>query len=299
MKKLLILVSFFIMTNCAREAKQPMNPLYQSVPREIQGWKAEAEDKTYNRETLFDYINGGAEHYLTYQFREVLVRRFVHPEHPDVEIVLDIYDMSISEDAFGLFTSEREDEETGIGQGSEFGGGLLRFWKDKYFVSIVVLGDVPNAKSVMMELARAVAEAIPSTGNKPAMLTLLPREGLIESEIRYFHASNTLNNYYYVANENILNLGPDTDCVLAQYEREGESGFLLLVRYKDESQSQAAYDSFLRNYMPEGRETGFALTENQRWTAANTSQQYLTVVFDAPEKSWAQSLLSSISFGRR
>jgi len=276
-----------------------MNPLYQSVPSEVQGWKAEAEDSTYNRDTLFNYINGGAEHYLTYQFSEVMVRRFVHPEHPDVEIVLDIYDMSISEDAFGLFTSEREDEEAGIGQGSEFGGGLLRFWKDRYFVSILAVGDVPNAKSVMMELARAVAAAIPSTGDKPAMLSLLPREGLIEAEVRYFHAMNTLNNHYYVANENILNLGPDTDCVLAQYLREGESGFLLLVRYKDASQLHAAYDSFLKNYMPEGRETGLALTENQRWTAASTSQQYLTVVFDAPQKSWAQSLLSSISFGGR
>ncbi len=276
-----------------------MNPVYQSAPREVQGWKAEGEDKTYNRETLFDYINGGAEHYLTYQFREVLVRRFVHPERPDVEIVLDLFDMSTSEDAFGLFTSEREDEEIGIGQGSEFGGGLLRFWKDKYFVSIMVTGDVPSAKPAMMELARRVAATIPAIGEKPALLTVLPREGLVEREIRYFHAFNTLNNHYYVASENILNLGPDTDCVLAQYQRERKSGFLLLVRYKNESQSQAAYDSFLSNYMPEGRKTGLAQTENQRWTAAKIHQQYLAVVFDAPEQSWAESLLFGISLGGR
>ena len=34
------------------------------LPREIDGWRAGAHDATYNRETLFDYIDGAAEPYL-------------------------------------------------------------------------------------------------------------------------------------------------------------------------------------------------------------------------------------------
>ena len=271
-----------------------MNELYQSIPKKLQDWIAEDKDEIYNRETLFNYINGGAELYLTYTFKEALVRRFVNARQPDMEIVLDIFDMDSSEEAFGIFSSEREDEEIGIGQDSEYGGGLLRFWKDRYFISMVVLGDEQAAKPVMFELAHTVADAITSTGNKPLILDNIPKEGLIEREIRYFHAVNCLNNYYYIASENILNLGKNTQCVFAPYRMDQETGYLLLVQYVNEQQAEAAYESFLEIYMPEARETGFAQMENKKWTMAKINGQYIMIVFEAPDKDRASKLLSGV-----
>ena len=285
MKILLILSTLLILTNCAGEN---VNELYQSIPKKLQDWIAEDKDEIYNRETLFDYINGGAELYLTYTFKEALVRRFVNARQTDMEIVLDIFDMDSSEEAFGIFSSEREDEEIGIGQDSEYGGGLLRFWKDRYFVSMVVLGDEQAAKPVMFELAHTVADAITSTGNN------IPQEGLVEREIRYFHAVNCLNNYYYIASENILNLGKETKCVFAPYRIDQETGYLLLVQYVNEQQAEAAYESFLEIYMPEARETGFAQMENKKWTMAKINGQYIMIVFEAPDKDRASKLLSGV-----
>ena len=272
-----------------------MNELYQSIPKKVQDWSAQEDDEIYNRETLFDYINGGAELYLTYTFREAFVRRFVKADEPDMEILLDVYDMGSSEEAFGIFSIERQDPDIGIGQDSEYGGGLLRFWKDRYFVSMVVLGDEQTAKPVMMELGRAVADAILSTGSKPLILDNIPQEGLVEREIRYFHAVQCLNNYYYTASENILDLGKETQCVFAPYLRDMENGYLLLVQYVNEQQAKAAYESFLETYMPEARETGFARMENNRWTMAKIIRQYVMIVFEAPDSDWALKLLSEVT----
>ncbi|MFC1733958.1 DUF6599 family protein [candidate division KSB1 bacterium] len=236
-----------------------------------------------------------AELYLTYDYRETWVRRYIHPDEPEWEIVLDIYDVSSSEEAFGIFTSEREDEDIGIGTDSEYGGGLMRFWKDRYFVSMVVLGDEGAARPVMFEIGRAVADAISQEGARPALLETLPEEGLREREIRYFHSMQVLNNHYYISSENILNLGRNTDCVFTEYRISGDTGFLLLIRYENMQQAHAGYEQFVEEYMPEGRESGYALMENGRWTSVRHSENLVVAVFDAPDTDWASQLISGIS----
>ena len=65
-----------------------MSDLYQALPDKILDWKATGKDEIYNRDTIFKYIDGGAELYLTYGFKQVYVRRFVNPSQD--EIILDI-----------------------------------------------------------------------------------------------------------------------------------------------------------------------------------------------------------------
>jgi hypothetical protein len=106
-------------------------------PPEAAGWKWDREGATFKGESLYDYIDGAAEVYLAYNYRQASVRRYVKPNQPD--IIADVYQMGSSEDAFGVFSLEHQDPEAGIGQGSEFGGSLLRFWKGRYFVTVAFL----------------------------------------------------------------------------------------------------------------------------------------------------------------
>lgn len=292
MRNIFALATLTLCMDCVEEVvKEP----YHSFPREIRQWSVREDDRFYDRQTLYNYIDGGAELYLTYHFQEAFIRRFTKAGDPETEIVLDVYDMGSSEEAFGIFSCEREDEEIGVGQDSEYGGGLLRFWKDRYFVSMVALGGEEEAKPVMMELARTVAEAIPSTGERPRLVSRLPGEGLVEDEIRFFHTMQCLNNRYFIASENILELDEETDCVFAAYERDRETGFVLLVQYVDERDAESAYGSFLQVYMPEADPSGSARMENGRWTLARTEGPYLFVVFDAPTREWGERILSEIA----
>jgi hypothetical protein len=267
----------------------------ESIPREISGWQADAADEVYDRETLYEYIDGGAELYLTYAFQNVFARRFVKQDAP--EIVLEIYDMNSSQDAYGIFSSERQDEEVGIGQDSEYGGGLLRFWKDKYFVSVLAIGDEQTAKPVVFELGMKVAEAIPAVGERPDLLKYLPQENLLKNRIRFFHTHTILNRQYYLAGENILNLDRQTYCVFAPYQIDKNKSFLLIIHYENRSQAETSYLSFLANYLPEALGTGFAQLENGKWAMIKTSGKFLFIVFEAPSKEWASGLLSKVMRG--
>lgn len=270
-----------------------MKNLFKNIPKEILVWKSKVKDEIFNRDTIFKHINGGAELYLAYDFKQVFVRKFSEPR--DNEIIMDIYDMGSSNDAFGVFTSEREDDDAGIGQGSEYSSGLLRFWKDRYFVSILAVGDDRAAKPAIFKLGKAVATLIKSTGSEPDLLKHLPRKNIDKKRIRFFHTQLLLNKHYFVSDENILNLNNQTDCLMAEFPDKNESStFLLLIQYKTNTQARNAHDKFLRIYMPEAKDSGYIKTENQKWSIAKIDQDMVKIVFDAPSKSQALDLLKAI-----
>lgn len=295
MRRIRVLLLLFLIINCSGGN---VEELYQSIPKQVQQWKTEDKDEIYNRETLYNYMDGGAELYLAYDFKKVWVRRFTGPD--ENEIVLDIYDMGSSAEAFGIFSCGREDEEADIGQGSEYGSGLLRFWKDRYFVSIVAIGDEQIAEQPILELGKVVADAIAQPGSEPELIKYLPEKNLRKNRISYFHSNISLNNVFFIASENILDLTNKTNCVFAEYTvNGGDTGYLLLIQYENEDQAKEAYELFLKNYMPEAVETGFAQMENKKWTMAKTEQNIVTIVFEAPNKAWASELQSTVTLYER
>jgi hypothetical protein len=267
--------------------------MQEYVPTEISGWKAQDEVETYDRETIFDYIDGAGEVYLMYDFQKVMVSHFVKAEQPN--ILLELFDMGSSQDAFGIFSHAREGENQDIGQGSEYRGGLLCFWKSRFFVCVSAERETPEAKTAVEDMAKDIAEKIEVTGAKPEMLDFLPDEGLDSSTVRYFHKHTTLNYHYFIASENILNLSPQTEAALATYQPD--EAHLLCLRYPDQQQAKEALNSFVTAYIPEAKESGVVQTEDGKWVAARRRGALVVVVFDAPTKARAQDLMKAVKAG--
>jgi len=290
MKQIKILIFFFLILSCNGGR---VDSLFKSIPKQILEWKAVEKDVFYNRKTLYDYMDGGAEMYLAYNFQRVFTRRYQGPE--DNEITLDVYDMGSSPEAFGIFSCDREDPDVGIGQGSGYGTGLLRFWKDRYFVSIIAIGDDKIAEPAILELGKAVASAIDSTGPEPPILNWLPETGLIKNRTSFFHSDISLNNRFFIASENILQLSDKTNGVLAEFLAYGKKkSYLLLIEYEDAARAKLAYETFVNSYMPEAGDTGSVQTENGKWTVVKTDQNILTIVLEAPKVDWAQTLQTEV-----
>jgi len=269
--------------------------LAASLPISVMDWKASGKDMVYDRTTLFDYLDGGAEVYLAFGYREVLVRKFA--DEAKNEINLDIYDMGTSAEAFGMFSCDRQDPEAGLGQESEYGLGLLRFYQGRYFVSITVSGDEAKAEAAILELGRKIAPKLGPAGPPPELLKLLPAAGLKKSRTSYFHNAVHLSNRYFVASENILNLDETTECAFAEYAMDsGEAGSLLLIRYPDGAKAQAAAVSFRKSYLPEADAQGAALTENKKWTMTAVRDRIVTVVFEANSKKFAADLQAAVIY---
>jgi hypothetical protein len=273
--------------------KEKMN-LGISWPEAAEGWKWDGKEEIYESRAIFDYIDGAGEVYLAYNFKTLIVRQFEKTGYP--HIIAELYDMGSSNDAYGIFSLERQDEEAGIGQGSEFGGGLLRFWKGKYFVSIYADGQGPDAGQTILGLGRAIAHFIQLTGQAPKLVNALPdgKMGLVEKSIRYLHSHILLNQRFFIATQNILNLNPKTEVVLAQYLRAGKKMHLLLARYPDGKEAEAALRSFKRAYMPEVSEKGLLQTEDKTWTATKQVNEFVLIVFGAGSEREGKELIEGV-----
>ena len=281
--------------------KENVNPKI-ILPSEVGGWKWDGKDMKYNSRTLFDYIDGAAELYLAYGFQNLVVRRFEKPGQPS--IMAELYEMATSEDAYGVFSFEHQDEPVGIGQGSEFGGGLLRFWKGKYFVSVYAEGEGKEVEPAILGSGRAMDNAISATGPEPKIIQYLPGQtfGLVDKSIRYLKSHVLLNQRFFVSHQNILGLSRETEATLATYLRDRQKVHLLLIRYPNSPKAKEAFQSFTKAYMPDAAGKDRVKTEDRKWTFARQPNDYILIIFGAPRESDAEALLKATEeklMGRR
>ncbi len=203
-----------------------------TLPLEVAGWRAVDGGEVYDTETIFQYIDGHAEVYLAYGMERCLARRYSGPDG-EPGIVLDLFELASAEDAFGVFTHDRDGDEIDIGQGALLRTGWLSFWKGRWFGSVYAEGESEAAYDTVIAIARAAADAITDEGEAPALVSELPVDGLDERSVRFFHTQEILNSVVYLGFDNVLRFGPETDAVLGKYERQVGSGWLLLVDYPD------------------------------------------------------------------
>jgi len=83
----------------------------------------------------------------------------------------------------------------------------------------------------LWELAEAVSTALPSDGERPALMTRLPADGLVERSAIFFHEEMSIQNEVWLGGENLLGLSYETDGVLARYDVGDAVARLLLVQY--------------------------------------------------------------------
>ncbi|MDZ4165197.1 MAG: DUF6599 family protein [Smithellaceae bacterium] len=290
-----LLVTIWMFTGAAMAAEKEKGKMDSviSLPSEAASWKWDGKEERHNAKTLFAYMNGAAELYLAYGFQHLTVRRYEKPDRP--AITVELYEMASSADAYGVFTFERQDEPAGIGQGSEFGGGMLRFWKGRYFAAVYAEGEGAEVVSALLAMGRVTADAVFETGPEPEWIALLPGRnfGLVERSVRFFRSHVLLNQRFFIAHQNILNLSRQTEALLAQYLQDEQKTHLLLLRYPDGKAAGEAYQSFMKAYLPDAGGKNGSKTEDQRWTLARRNAEMVLILFGAPTETAAEALIQA------
>jgi Family of unknown function (DUF6599) len=270
----------------------PLEELQKALPVKVMDWTKAGEDQFYDSQTIFDYIDGAGEVYRAYHMQRCLSRRYVTPQGP--AIILDLFEMASSYDAFGVFTHDPDGEALRVGQGAVYRSGWLGFWKDRFFISLYADEETDAAPQALRELAGKVASLIKKEGPKPQILSRLPKRGLQAGSIRYFHDHPVLNRHYFVSTENILHLGGQTEAVLSTYQLKEGAAQVLLIRYPDEEKAKEAHSSFLKHYLPDADPSGLAQLENKRWCGASVKGSLLAVVLEADSRGIAGDLLGGL-----
>ncbi|MDH4223343.1 MAG: hypothetical protein OEV55_07380 [candidate division Zixibacteria bacterium] len=249
--------------------------------------------KLYDRENLFDYMDGGAELYLSYDFQKLLVQQYKAKEK---EITVEIYQMETSEDAFGVFSLEQEGEFLQIENKAFYSSGLLKLWKDNYFVRLMDISGNDKLKDVILDLGKKVSSKIDKKGKLPELLSKLPQEGKILNSEKFFHKQIVLNNLYFLSTENLLNLDEKTSAVMADYSIGKMNLKLLLISYPDSSQANLALGNFCKKYLkttPSGKRI-IQKVEEDKFIGLELEKNYLWVTFEGKDKVKTREFLQNL-----
>jgi hypothetical protein len=194
----------------------------------IDGWTRDGAYECYARENLFDYINGAAELYLSYEFSEVVTQRYVSEEGE--QVTADIFCFESPRDAFGIYSREQSKAAPAIGVGAEgyFDRGLLGFCKGRYYVKLTGYKAEDSMKEVLWPLAEALEAKLQGTDELPPPVTWFPAEGKVKRSEQYIardFLGHTFLKSAYVA-EYDLEAGVFRAFIIEAEDAAGASGIV-------------------------------------------------------------------------
>lgn len=144
---------------------------------EIDGWSISGKIRTYTPEILYDYINGAAELYLIYGFRELWVAKYTNENQ--ASIIVEIYFHQTPEYAFGIYSQERplKDYYIDIGAQGYMISPILNFLTGNAYVKINSYSLKKNNQEVLLTFAEKLAANLGTQSSLPDILDYFPEEG--------------------------------------------------------------------------------------------------------------------------
>jgi hypothetical protein len=259
-----------------------------SLPEHFNSYQV-TDKLNYTGKELYDYINGGAELYLSYGL--VSMTGCKYNGHNLPQITVEIYEMTSAKNAFGVYTQSRDKEESDYGQGSQSFPDFILFWKDKYFVIVNTQEVTPESESAIQYLARLIDKSIPETGEIPAIVNALPKEDLVSAGFLYFHHYIWLNAYFFIANYNIIHVDENVDAVMAKYGDSNARSYLLLAEYPDAEKALEACQHLKEKYAPElSTENRFIELEDKTWFTAWIQGNQLGAIFNGISRGQTEKI---------
>ena len=140
----------------------------------VPGWSQTGPDRSYVADTLFEYMDGNAEGYLTYGF---LKMQGVTCKKGEVTFVVDLSDFGDPDSAYGMFTSNVDGRQPRqkIGMEGQIVPRRAFFAKGQYFLEIAANPE-GDYTAVLKEWMAAFEKLIPGSTTLPAALTWFPTE---------------------------------------------------------------------------------------------------------------------------
>jgi len=221
--------------------EEEVSSLHHLLP-DVVTWKIPEAPQDYLPETLFEYINGAAEIYLSYDFKELTVGQYEKGDS-NASLIIEIYDMGSEKNSFGIYSAERFPDSQFISLGNQ--GYLeeetLNFIVGKYYIKLLCFDSGEESANFLKLFSQEVVKRVKDKGNLPPVLDIFPKQGLVRNSekfiLRNFMGYSFFHNGY-LANYKLEDL--EFDCFLIE-GKDAEDAQNMLNQYlkrKDEQSVQ-------------------------------------------------------------
>lgn len=181
--------SSFVLFVFVLSCENPQKGLDQLFPGPgfEKGWSWFGMPTHYSPEDLYDYIDGEAELYLSYGFKELATLTYFWGSADDTFFVVDIYDMGTSLNGFGLYSNYRHPgyRFEDIGTEAIVSDLGIKFYQGRYVVELRTGDGSGKTEKAIRVVAQKISERIDEPAEPPEILAFLPQENRVEKTLRY------------------------------------------------------------------------------------------------------------------
>ncbi|UCG50596.1 MAG: hypothetical protein JSW58_10335 [Candidatus Latescibacterota bacterium] len=213
---------------------------------DIEGWTKDGDPLVFFPETLFEYINGAAEVYLSYDFEKLAALSYDSGEKKSVTV--DVYQHRDLRNAFGIYSQEKPAKGNFLPIGTQgyYDKGVLNFFHGPHYVKIAGFYLEDEDQDFLTSLATEVAKRIGGEPAFPTAFSCFPESGKIE------------NSEKYIA-KHFLGHGFLGSAYTAEYETGDKNLRLFVIEAGDRSHAE----DMLKKYFELVEKKGGQVTETQ------------------------------------
>lgn len=150
-------------------------------------WIVAGPPRAFPPSELYREIDGEAELFLPFDFRELIVAYLARKSNPDVQIRVELYRHGSPRDAFGIYSQHRfpGQETVPVGPSAAIvSDASLDFFRGERFVRIRTTGSGGGRKD-LLELGAAISGLLDGTGDPPPETEALNVPGLVPESVMY------------------------------------------------------------------------------------------------------------------
>jgi hypothetical protein len=145
--------------------------------RLVSGWEQSGPVRSFDTETLYEYMNGNSEGYFIYGFVRM---QGITCKRGEESFIIDISEMTDPDAAYGIFLANRDPSKPSakIGMGGQILPRKATFAKDKYYVEISANPDRDHSAALEAFFAE-IEKRIEGRTSLPETLSWFPPEKLV------------------------------------------------------------------------------------------------------------------------
>jgi hypothetical protein len=264
---------------------------------EIGTWRRQRPVQHFAGEDLYEYIDGGAEIYHEYGFKQVIVQDYVNAERKSLSV--EIFEMMSPESAFGMyaFKTNARDEVVPLGNEGRLADYYLNFWKGPFLITLTGFDETGETVEGLLAIARAVDSKLVKVerGEKPTMAYLLPSENLEAGSLKYFKGLLGLRSSHPFFSLEIVGF---EEGIKGDYT-DGLS--LFIIRFREEEECRKSFGRLYEKYVKlsgdeehEDRGTFLAGDSRGRRFFISSLKSYLLIGMGDIDRSKAETILRTL-----
>jgi hypothetical protein len=142
----------------------------------MEGWTLAGPPQVFSPDNVYDYINGGSDLYLKYEFVELTV---VEYRKDAMSVSAEVYRHRDADHAFGIYSQERvpSAEFLTLGAQGYYENAVCNFIQGGYYIKLSSEHTGAGDRQILLSFARRISDSLPGPSALPEILSAFPAEG--------------------------------------------------------------------------------------------------------------------------